>query len=136
MPFAFIALAFAVVGYSIAFTKRGNVRTDRMGSRRHEIFSPADIATVYARLSVLSDGKIRVDDKDDVARMIILSSPVTFGSWGFLYPVYLHATDHGTRIEIGCKSKFIQIGPLVTNWHNKAIAAVEGALSIPQARVA
>jgi hypothetical protein len=136
MPFAFIALAICVVGYSIAFTKKGNVRTDRMGSRRHEIFNPADIATVYARLSVLSEGKIRVDDKDDVARMIILSSPVTFGSWGFLYPVYLHATAHGTRIEIGCKSKFIQIGPLVTNWHNKAIAAVESALSIPQARVA
>ena len=85
---------------------------------------------------MLSEGKFRVDDKDDTARMIILSSPVTFGSWGFLYPVYLHATDRGTRIEIGCKSKFIQIGPLVTNWHNKAVAAVEGALSIPQARVA
>ncbi len=136
MPIAFIALAFAVVGYSIAFTKKGNVKTDRMGSRRHDIFSPADIATVYARLSVLQDGKIRVDDKDDVARMIVMSSPVSLGSWGFLYPVVLHATVNGTRIEIGCKSKFFQLGPIVTSWHNRAIAAVERALSIPEARVA
>lgn len=128
-------LAFAVVGLCIAFTKKGNAKTDRMGSRRHEMFSPADIATVYARLSVLADGKIRVDDKDDIARIVILSSPVSRGSWGFLYPVYLHATAHGTRIEIGCKSKFIQIGPFVTSWHNQAIAAVERALSIPEARV-
>ena len=136
MPAAFIVLVVLVVGYSIAFTKKGNAKTDRMSSRRHEIFSPADIATVYARLSMLADGKIRVDDKDDIARIIILSSPVSFGSWGFLYPVYLQATDRGTRIEIGCKSKFIQIGPLVTSWHNKAIAAVERALSLPEARVA
>lgn len=136
MPMAFVVLAFAVVGYSIAFTKKGNAKTDRMGSRRHDLFSPADIATVYARLSVLSDGKIRVDDKDDVARIVILSSPVSLGSWGFLYPVYLHATAHGTRIEIGCKSKFFQLGPIVTSWHNRAIAAVERALSIPGARVA
>lgn len=136
MPAAIFVLVVLVLGYSVAFTKKGNARADRMGSRRREIFSPADIATVFERLAVLSDGKIRVDDKDDIARIIILSSPVSFGSWGFIYPVYLHATERGTRIEIGCKSKFIQLGPLVTSWHNKAIAAVERALSLPEARVA
>ncbi len=65
----------------------------------------------------------------------LLASPVSFFSWGFLYPVFIHAHGSGSRIEVGIQSKFFQIGPVVTKWHRDCVAAIEQAVSLPEARV-
>lgn len=123
------------LGYLIAFTRKGKVARATLGSRRQELHSPADPATVFQRITVLPP-PFSVDDKDPSSNILVLASPVTLFTWGFLYPVFLHADGGGTRIEIGCHSKFIQMGPLVTKAHNQCVAAIEQALSVPEARIA
>jgi hypothetical protein len=131
-----VLLIVIVIGYGIAFTRKGSVATTRLGSRRRETCSELDVATVYERLALIGGGKFSVDDKDPQQHIIILSSPVTFFTWGFLYPVYLYPSGNLTRIEVGCSSKFFQIGPLVTKAHDECIHAILAALSVPVARVA
>jgi hypothetical protein len=130
-----IPLAMIAVGYMIAFTRKGSVRGVRLGARRLEIHTPADPQAVFGRLRELR-GKFTADDSDAAAKIVVLASPVTFFSWGFLYPVYIHAEGSGSRIEVGITSKFIQVGPVVTKWHRECVTAIEQALSVPAARVA
>ena len=130
-----VLLLFIGVGYTIAFVRKGKVSSASLGSRRSELFSPADPATVFDRIATMR-GRFTVDDKDREHKILVLSSPVTFFTWGFLYPVYLEPMGTGTRIQIGCHSKFFQLGPLVTKSHNECVAAIESSLSIPEARIA
>jgi hypothetical protein len=133
--FLFVLLAFIAVGYAIAFTRKGKVASATLGARNQELHSPAPPAEVFAKISAIGH-PYKVDDRDPNTHALVLSSPVTFFSWGFFYPVFLHAEGTGTRIQIGVHSKLIQMGPVVTNAHNKCVAAIEQALSVPTARVA
>jgi hypothetical protein len=130
-----LPLGLVAVGYMIAFTRKGSVRSAHMGSRRLEVHTAADPATAFERLRAMR-GKFTADDSDPNTKMVVLASAVTFFSWGFLYPVTIHANGSGSRIEIGIQSKFIQIGPVVGKWHRDCVAAIEAELSIPAARVA
>jgi hypothetical protein len=122
------------VGYAIAFTRKGKVAGTSMTSRREEISSPATPSEVFAALREVGH-PFKVDDSDAASNMLVLSSPVTLFSWGFLYPVFITPSGSGSRIMIGCGSKLFQIGPVVTNAHNKCVAAVRAALSAAPARV-
>jgi hypothetical protein len=128
-------VAFVVGGYAFAFTRKGRVASASLGSRRKEFFVPADIESAFRCISAMR-GTFTADDRDPASKVVVLSSPVSFMTWGFLYPVYLHPAGNGTRIELGCKSKFFQMGPLVTKAHNECEAAIKSALSVPTARVA
>jgi hypothetical protein len=106
-----------------------------LGRRVHEVQTPASPEQAFAAIAAI--GKpYTVDDQEARTKVLVLSSPVTLFSWGFLYPVYLHAEGTGTRIQIGCHSKFFQMGPIVAGAHGKVRDAIERALSLPQARVA
>lgn len=126
----FVAIA---VGYVVAFTRKGKVSMG-MTSLRDEISSLASPAEVVAALRLIGP-PYKVDDVDASSSSLVLSSPVTLFSWGFLYPVLVTPSGSGSKIVIGCGSKVFQIGPVVTNAHNKCIAAVQAALSAAPARV-
>jgi len=121
------------VAYVVAFTRKGKVSMG-MTSRREEISSPASPAEVFAALRLIGP-PYTVDDVDASSNMLVLSSPVTLFSWGFLYPVLITPNGTGSKIVIGCGSKVFQLGPVVTNAHNKCVATVEAALSAAPARV-
>ena len=128
-------LLLVVLGYAIAFTRKGKVATATLGSRRHELRSNASPQEVFERIKAFR-GKLSVDDMDPGAHILVLSSPVTLFSWGFLFPVFIHAEGAGSRIEIGIHSKFMQYGPVVTRWHRTALEEIQQALTIPEARIA
>ncbi len=130
-----VLLVVIGVGYVIAYMRKGKVATATLGSRQQEIRSPASPDEVFARIAAIGS-PYTVDDQAPATKILVLSSPITFFSWGFLYPVFLHADGTGTRIQIGCQSKFVQMGPIVTGAHNKCVAAIEGALAPAAARVA
>jgi hypothetical protein len=131
-----VLLVVIVVGYGIAYTRKGKVASATMGSRTHELHTPATPEQAFEAISRVGR-PFTVDDRDASSKVLVLSSPVTFFSWGFLYPVFLHAEPGGgTKIQIGCHSKFIQVGPIVTRAHTNALQAIEAALSLPTARVA
>lgn len=131
-----IPVGVFALGLLVAFLRRGSVSGTAMGFRRRELFSPAAPPEVFARL-VQMVGHHRVDDADASSNMLVLSSPPTMGTWGFLYPVIIHpAAGGGSRIEIGCRSKVIQLGPLVTRAHKQCVEAVKLLVGLPEARVA
>lgn len=135
LAFWLVLIAFAVGGYVVAFTRKGRVASASLGSRRKEFFVPADIDSAFRCISAMR-GKFTADDRDPATKVVVLSSPVSFMTWGFLYPVFLHPAGTGTRVELGCRSKFFQLGPLVTKAHDECEAAIQSALSLPTARVA
>ena len=129
---------FIIVGvglaYTISFLRKGKVAGASMTSRREELTSPATPSEVFAALRLIGP-PFKVDDSDAAANILVLSSPVTLFSWGFLYPVFITPNGSGSKIVVGCGSKLIQIGPVVTNAHNKCVAAIRAALSAAPARV-
>lgn len=127
-----VLLLMLAIAYVVAFARKGSVRM-AMPSNRREIHTPADPATVVERLKHLG-APYSVDDAD--GSIIVLSSPVTFFSWGFFYPVVVQPEGSGSKIIVGVTSKVFQIGPVVTRAHSQCVQAIEQALSIPSARVA
>ena len=135
MLLALVLFAIAAVGYGIALTRTGKVSGASIGSRRHELHTPATPEQAFAAIRAIGL-PYTIDDADPIRKILVLSSPVTFFSWGFFYPVFLHAEPGGTKIDVGCHSKFLQMGPLVSRAHDNARRAIEAALSVPAARVA
>jgi hypothetical protein len=131
-----IPLVVVGIGYVIAASRKGSVGSATLGSRRIELHTPMDPASAFQRISQAGGGRLKVDDADPQAKVLVLSSGITFGTWGFLYPVFIHAEAGGSRIEIGCHSKFIQLGPLVTRHHKLTVEEVAQQLGLPQARIA
>ena len=130
----FIIIAVGI-GYVVAFSRKGKVAGTSMTSRQHDVTSSASPAEAFAALRKIGH-PYKVDDADASSNILVLSSPVTFFSWGFLYPVFITpGPSGGSRILVGCGSKLFQMGPIVTNAHNKCVAAIEAALSAAPARV-
>jgi hypothetical protein len=130
-----VVLLYLGAGFLIALTRKGRVASARLGGRRLEIHTPADPQAAFERISQMR-GTFKVDDQDASAKVVVLSSSISFASMGFLYPVFIHAEGSGSRIEIGCYSKFVQFGPVVGKWHRNCVQAIELVLSAPSARVA
>jgi hypothetical protein len=130
-----VLLVVIGIGYAIAFTRKGSVRSASMGGRVHEVRTPASPEQAFAAIARLGH-PYKCDDQDPNSKILVMSSPVTFFSWGFMYPVFIHAEGSGARIQIGIHSKFIQMGPIVGNAHDKLLNAINIALSVPAARVA
>jgi hypothetical protein len=127
-----LMLLLIAIAYVVAFSRKGNVRMAMSASQR-EIHTPADPATVAECIKRLGP-PYTVDDHAD--GIIVLSSPVTFFSWGFFYPVLIQPEGSGSKIVVGVKSKVFQLGPIVMRAHSQCAEAIERALSIPSARVA
>jgi hypothetical protein len=130
-----IGLGIMAIGLAIAYGSRGSVRSAQLGGRRIDVRTAAAPDDAFARLKDLGP-PYRTDDADPQRRALVLSSNPTFTSWGWLYPVFIHADGTGARIEIGIKSRFFQYGPLVGVAHRRLAAAIEAALGLPVARVA
>ncbi|HEY0254456.1 MAG TPA: hypothetical protein VGC41_23170 [Kofleriaceae bacterium] len=130
-----VFLIAIVLGYVIAFTRKGRTSM-AMPGRKQDIYTPASPDEVFDLVKRMS-GTYKVDDADPNSKIIVLSSSVSFFSWGFLYPVFIAPDGRGgTQITIGCTSKLVQMGPLVTRAHNQCVEAVERAITVARARVA
>ena len=130
-----IGFGFVALGFLVASSKKGRVGVATIGARRHELFAPGDPATVFARLQRINP-RYRIDDANPGSLQLVLSTPPSLFTWGFLYPVTIHEHVGGSRVEIGIRSKLFQIGPIVTRAHAQCVDAVSQVLGVPAARVA
>jgi hypothetical protein len=70
-----------------------------------------------------------VDTIEENNGRIALSDSATATSWGFFYPIFLSQQEDGkTLVEIGIKSKAIQVGPIVTQHHDKCFNGIKAAV--------
>jgi hypothetical protein len=71
----------------------------------------------------------KIDAIDEAGGRLVLSDSASFTSWGFFYPVFLTYQGNGsTVIEVGIKSKLVQVGPIVTRHHEKCLNGIRGAI--------
>jgi hypothetical protein len=136
MVFMLIPLAMVGLGLLLASNKRGAVGRTRIGARCLELRSVADAQLVFDRIRGGVGAPYRIDDLDPEHKTLVLSSPPTLATWGFLYPITITANGTGSLIQIGIESRFIQLGPLVTRAHTRCSEMIEALVGIPAARVA
>lgn len=115
----------------VALARKGSVANTLMTARRL-LRSAAPPDAVYAWITQNRPRGYSVDDTDPSHGIVILSSPPTATTWGFLYPVHVFAEDGGTRVDLGITSRLFQYGPLVTRAHWKLAHALA---SVTQSRI-
>lgn len=94
--------------------------------------SPSDTAKAVLRL--VRNGRYDAEEISEDRNHIVLSEPPTLTTWGFFYPIYLtDLGEEGTLVEIGIKSKLVQLGPIKHRAHErfanslKSVLLAEGA---------
>lgn len=128
-------VSIVVIGRLIEASRRGRVSHAALDARRLELRSVADADTVFARLLQVGGG-FRVDDADAGKRILVLSSPTTLWSSGFLYPVHVRQDIIGSVIQIGIRSKSISVGIVrKSRAHERCAAELSALLGLPAARI-
>jgi hypothetical protein len=128
-------LGILAIGRLVESLRRGRVANSALGARRLELRSSADAETVFAKLLQVGGG-FRVDDSDADKRILVLSSPTTLWSSGFLFPIHIRQDIIGSIVVIGIRSKSISIGVVRTSRaHASCAAELSQLLGLPSARL-
>ena len=124
-----------ILGRYVESLRKGRVANATLGARRLELRSSADADTVFAKLLQVGGG-FRVDDSDAGKRILVLSSPTTLWSSGYLYPIHVRQDIIGSLIVIGIRSKSISVGVVrKSRAHDRCAAELGALLGLPAARV-
>jgi hypothetical protein len=128
-------IGIVALGRFVESQRRGRVASAVLGARRVELRSPADAETVFARLLQVAGG-FRVDDSDASRKIIVLSSPTTLWSAGFLFPIHVRQDIIGSLVVIGIRSKSLSIGFVrASRAHARCAAELSQLLGLPSARI-
>ena len=124
-----VLLVTVFVPLAIADLHRVTAKDVSRTHRRIEIRSPAAPEALYAKLLGTKLHRLKLRDSDAQRRVLLLESPISGWSWGFLVPVFVRDAGIGSTIEIGIKPKMVQHVSTVEEWHKKAAAEIEKALA-------
>jgi len=124
-----------ILGRYVESLRKGRVANATLGARRLELRSSADADTVFAKLLQVGGG-FRVDDSDAGKKILVLSSPTTLWSSGYLYPIHVRQDIIGSLIVIGIRSKSISVGVVrKSRAHERCATELSQLLGLPAARV-
>jgi len=121
-------LAIILMPALLAESVRASAKTVAPTSRRVVLESPLAPDAAFAKLNAAAFGRCKVRDSDPARRVLVLSSPMSGWSYGFLYPVFVRANGTGSSIEVGILPKTIQHDLTVSRWHETCAGAVAKAL--------
>lgn len=124
-----------VLGRFVESLRRGRVASATLGSPCLELRSSADADTVFAKLLQVGSG-FRIDDSDASKKILVLSSPTTLWSSGYLYPIHVRQDIIGSIVIIGIRSKSISVGIVrKSRAHERCAAELGALLRLPPARL-
>lgn len=124
-----------VLGRFVESLRKGRVANATLGLSRLELRSSADAETVFAKLLQVGGG-FRIDDSDAGKKILVLSSPTTLWSSGYLYPIHVRQDIIGSIVIIGIRSKSISVGIVrKSRAHARCAAELSQLLGLPAARV-
>jgi hypothetical protein len=128
-------IGILAIGRFVESLRRGRIANAALGPRRLELRSSADAETVFAKLLQVA-GDFRVDDSDSSKKILILSSPTTLWSSGFLFPIHVRQDIIGSLVVIGIRSKSISVGVVrKSRAHARCAAELSQLLGLPSARL-
>ena len=71
----------------------------------------------------------QIDEVEEEDMKLLLSSSATATTYGFFYPIFFSTNTSGTcLVEVGIKSKILQIGPIVSRNHEKCFNGIRAAV--------
>lgn len=124
-----IGLGFSV----LAFFRKPARYLQAMTARRLSFGVDAPPAVVFERLKAVTLPKTQLIVSDDAARRLVFQTSISIATWGFHFPVYVTEGGAGSLVEVGCASRSIQWGPLVTRAHDSFVDDLKKALGLPSA---
>ncbi|MCF7793061.1 MAG: hypothetical protein K9N09_04010 [Candidatus Cloacimonetes bacterium] len=81
----------------------------------------------FARIS-----KYEIDHFDEENNIIILSKAIGFFDYGFFFPIYISIENSRTLIEIGIKSKVLQLGPIPERTLERFVTGIKTSLYLKE----
>lgn len=124
--------AFAVVGMVLLIaTRNGASLLNTKPRTLRSLSTTLDArATFKAILKFATKTGYEVEAFDEENGRLVLSDRPTITTWGFFYPIFISTVkERQTLVEIGIKSRLIQVGPLVTRKHSKCCDGIKSAIS-------
>jgi hypothetical protein len=126
-----LAIAVLVVAASLAITAltRKPPAAFTMTRRSTSLDVALPPHEVITRLTAAHPGRLTNASQDPAGGTVMLQSPISAMSWGFYYPVAVTSREHGSRVQVGIRSKLFQAGPVVTRAHRDAVTTIGTWLS-------
>ena len=125
-----ISIIVLTSGLIIAAMRKGSVALKSKSKRLKSITTTTNPhETLKIIIFFAQQSNYKVSALDETKYQLVLDESPTLTSWGFFYPIFIsqHA-DNATLIEVGIKSKFVQIGPIVSRHHEKCVDGIKAAL--------
>jgi hypothetical protein len=125
-----VVVAGVAAIYFIALTRKPTDAVKEKPSNLKAVSSPLPYSDAINRVLGFAQSQgYKVEEVLPDGSRAILSTPITFLSYGFFYPIYFSVEPGGgTLVEVGIASRAIQWGPVVTHNHEKCFTMVRQAV--------
>ncbi len=127
-----IGIVMAGIGLIIAAMRRGSSVIGTKPSRLQS-FTSADNPqeTLKGIVRFAQQAGYKISAIDEVKGQLVLEESASATSWGFFFPIFVsRQSDNATVVEVGIKSKLVQVGPIVSRSHEKCVNGIKAALFI------
>lgn len=125
-----IGSVMAAICFIIAAMRRGSSVIGSKTSRLQSFTvatNPQETLKAIVRFAQQAGNKISAID--EAKGQLVLEESASATSWGFFLPVFVsRQSDNSTLVEVGIKSKLVQVGPIVSRSHDKCVNGIKAAL--------
>lgn len=125
-----IGVVVVGIGLIIAAMRRGSSATGSKPSRLQSFTatgSPQE--TLKAIIRFAQQAGYQISAIDEAKGQLVLEESASLTSWGFFFPVFVSPkSDNSTLVEVGIKSKLVQVGPIVSRSHEKCVNGIKASL--------
>lgn len=125
-----IGIVLACIGLIIASMRKGSSVLGSKPSKTHALSTP--LPPTEALKSIVrfaQQAGYKIATLDETSNQVVLEESASATSWGFFFPIVVsQQPDGSTLIEVGIKSKLLQIGPAVSRSHEKCVNGIKAAL--------
>jgi hypothetical protein len=85
--------------------------------------------TLKAIVDFAQQSGYKVSAFEEAKGQLVLEESASATSWGFFFPVFVSRQPDGSAlVEVGIKSKLVQVGPIVSRSHEKCVNGIKAAL--------
>lgn len=125
-----IGIFIACIGLIIASMRKGSSSLGSKPSRLQSFSTtgnPEETLKAIVRFAQQSGYKVAAFE--EAKGQLVLEESASATSWGFFLPIFVsRQSDGSVLVEVGIKSKLVQVGPIVSRSHEKCVNGIKAAL--------